>query len=59
MRVISNAGLLLWGMLYFYCIYPVRRWWRRHKHDADYLAHVGWLVGFWLSIILIWWGVTR
>ena len=53
-----NAYALVWAMGYLYIHVPVRRWYRRHRRDADYFTHVGWVTGMVLGALMIAWGVT-
>lgn len=54
-----NFYSLVWAIGYLGVVRPVKRWYRRHRRDADYFSHLGWLVGLVLSIILILWGLAQ
>lgn len=54
-----NLYALVWAMGHLYIVRPVSRWYKRHRRDADYFAHMGWLVGFMVSIMLILWGIAQ
>ena len=56
---LENAWALVWAMGYLYIGRYVKRWWRRHRRDADYFTHMGWLAGFVLGLILILWGTAQ
>lgn len=50
---------LLWAIGYCYISQPIMHWYRRHRHDADYFTHLGWMVGFLVSIMLFIWGIAQ
>ena len=37
-----NIYAVIWAIGYLWFVVPIRRWWRRHRRDADYFAHLGW-----------------
>ena len=50
-----NAYALIYAIGYVYFADPIRRWYRRHRRDADYWTHLGWLTGLIASLIMILW----
>lgn len=56
---LANAYAVVYAIIYLYIAAPVRRWYIKHRRDADYFAHMGWLVGFLVSIMMILWGIAK
>ncbi len=54
-----NIYAVIWAMGYLWFVIPIRRWWRQHRRDADYFAHLGWKVGLLVSLMLILWGTRQ
>lgn len=54
-----NIYAVIWAMGYLWFVIPIRRWWRRHRRDADYFTHMGWLVGILVGIMMIFWGMAK
>jgi len=54
-----NLYAVVWAIGYCYFGNPIKQWYRRHQHDADYFTHMGWLVGFAMAVIMIIWGVAQ
>lgn len=54
-----NLYSVVWAIGYLGIVRPARRWYRRHRRDADYFAHMGWLVGLLASILMIFWGLSQ
>lgn len=54
-----NIYAVIWAVGYLWFVIPIRHWWRRHRRDADYFAHLGWKVGLLVSLMLILWGTRQ
>ena len=54
-----NVYALIWAIGYCCIADPVKRWYTKHRFNADYFAHMGWLVGLLVSIIMILWGTAQ
>ena len=54
-----NIYAVIWAIGYLWFVVPIRRWYRRHRRDADYFTHMGWLVGVLVDIMMIFWGMAK
>lgn len=54
-----NIYAVIWATGYLWFVVPIRRWYRRHRRDADYFTHMGWLVGILVGIMMIFWGMAK
>lgn len=54
-----NIYAVIWAIGYLWFVVPIRRWYRRHRRDADYFTHMGWLVGVLVAIMMIFWGMAK
>jgi len=54
-----NVYAVVYAMIYLYIAAPVRRWYMKHRRDADYFTHMGGLVGVLVAIMMILWGMAR
>lgn len=54
-----NVYAVVWAIGYLWFVAPIRRWYRRHQRDADYFAHLGWMVGLLVGIMMIFWGLAQ
>ena len=54
-----NIYAVIWATGYLWFVVPIRRWSRRHRRDADYFTHMGWLVGVLVGIMMIFWGMAK
>lgn len=50
---------LIWAAGWVYVAHPLRAWYRRHRRDVEYFAHLGWVTGLLMSIMMILWGLWR
>ena len=56
---LSYIYAVIWAIGYLWIMVPIRRWYRRHRRDADYLAHLGRKVGLLVGLMLILWGAEQ
>ena len=54
-----NIYAVIWAIGYLWFVVPIRRWYRRHRRDADYFTHMGLLVGVLVAIMMIFWGMAK
>lgn len=54
-----NIYAMIWAIGYLWFAVPIRRWYRRHRRDAEYFTHLGWKVGLLVGLMLILWGLEQ
>lgn len=54
-----EAYALVYAVIYEHMALPIFKWYSDHRWDADYWTRTGWLVGFFVSIIMIFWGTVQ
>jgi hypothetical protein len=54
-----NVYVVVWAIVYLWFVAPIRRWYRRHRRDADYFTHLGWIIGMLVGVMMIFWGKAQ